>query len=612
MRNRKYWFIQLSVFLPAILVLGLCSSCLDMDDGDDGSYAKSHQAINEEVPTEETPDIVMSVETTRPELQSDRYNCGAVDVKCENDEDCVLGICIANSMNEMASSEMSSAEQMRSSGTWYEKGPVLGGRLSGIVMKPYSYYKRLLVSSPGGSVWHGYDWFYGTSWVQLNNYGMGDDSVVHLEWDIMNSSRVYAATWNSLFASTNYGSSWTALVNSGASPGYLYPYQHGVVDPKPFAQLKFNSTQRAVFFSRGCYGLYYSFDGTNFSRATILTGDDNCIGTIAPDPVSKYVYISTMKKDSSASHVYRSDEPWGYDDECLDFELANTGLPTDNNVMAMTSVSYGSSQDDLIALLLDGANNKTYKTLNGQNWTLVSTYGNQWTPRPLVYVGTGDELFHGNKYPFHTLNLGSTWNDFQLFGSHVDHRGIYIDPSSELVYTVNDGAGPFGAQHNITKWDWSIGSAPSNGRALAHTGLKVWQVYFAGLVPPASQSSPRRVYLGSQDNHAVCSDNGGVSWTADGGSVPVCGGDCFAMQFAPSEPNRVYMFDNGTTFFRSDDVRTASSCGDVTWTEINPYISGGAPNERGLRGWTTWGRNVVAVHPTDKNKVYFAFAQVTA
>jgi hypothetical protein len=39
----------------------------------------------------------------------------------------------------------------------------------------------LIAASPGGGIWRSTDG--GASWVYPVNYGMGDNAVVHLEWD---------------------------------------------------------------------------------------------------------------------------------------------------------------------------------------------------------------------------------------------------------------------------------------------------------------------------------------------------------------------------------------------------------------------------------------------
>jgi hypothetical protein len=99
------------------------------------------------------------------------------------------------------------------------------------------------------------------------------------------------------------------------------------------------------------------------------------------------------------------------------------------------------------------------------------------------------------------------------------------------------------------------------------------------------------VFVGSHDNGAVCSDDGGVNWAQRGGPPQ---GDAITIAFAPSDPNRAYALGNGPVLHRSSNARDATSCYAVAWTRIE---GGGVPKY--------WQRNVIAVHPLNADKVYF-------
>ncbi len=288
---------------------------------------------------------------------------------------------------------------------------------------------------------------------------------------------------------------------------------------------------------------------------------------------------------------------------CPCWEPANNGLPANTFVAAMTSASNeGSSPDRLVALRRTSSSTASY-SFDGASWSLRSTLPNGFiTPRPLLYVGSGDDLLQGNVAGFHTLDLGATWNMFQVIGEHMDVRAIYFDAGLARLYAANDGSSNSGAYWNIVRWKWSPGLLPSVPVGISHSGLRVWQTYFAAVVPPAIPFTPRRVFIGSQDNGSPCSDDGGTSWTASG--VP--GGlDALSIEFAPSDPDRAYARSNaGDRFYRSTNVRSGSSCtatcaaGGICWSRIDtPSDFVGAP--------TYWSRNITAVHPTIPTKVYF-------
>jgi hypothetical protein len=215
--------------------------------------------------------------------------------------------------DKAATDEPVSEQRSALVGTWTERGPALSGRMNGLVVDSTTSPPTWIAASPGGAVWRRSDT--ATTWTKPANTGLSDYSVVHLEVDVLSASRIYAATWNGLYATTNRGDSWSALVNGAAVPGSPLPFRAGVSDPKPFAQLKFSSTQSAVFFSYGCSGIYYSFGGTTFTQHYPFSGGagnlDNCIASIVGDPVSRRVYFSTLKKASSeAAHLFRSTCAW--------------------------------------------------------------------------------------------------------------------------------------------------------------------------------------------------------------------------------------------------------------------------------------------------------------
>lgn len=494
---------------------------------------------------------------------------------------------------------------------WSERGPALGGRLSAIVATG----QTLIVGSPGGGVWRRTPTT-GPAWVAAKNVGLTDYSVTHLEWDVVTPGRLYAVTWNGLYASTNNGDSWTGLINPGGTPAPIRPDQNLPNDPKPFAQLKFSPTERAVFASPPCSGLFYSFDGVNFTQYWPFAGGptnvNNCIGTIAADPVSKRVYFSTMYwKHFDIPRVYRSNcDPltWGPGTPCLQWEPANTGLPQSLGIAAMTSVATPGSEYRLMAAVKTMSGDTSfYARSDGSQWKGQTSFGAaSWDPRALVYAGSGKEMFHGNVWSVHTLDFVN-WYPFKLSGQHADTRGIYFDQVAKKVWTVTDGAGPDGKLANITRWDWIPGSKPTNGVNLGHGRLRVWQAYYAGVVATQNPNKPRRVFLGSMDNHAICSDTLGASWTHKGAPPTGGVGDLFAIQFAPSNPNRAYARSaSGSAFMRTTNAGSALTCADVVWEEIT------FPNQSELNPPRYWSRNTIAIHPTDPEQLYLALLKDVA
>jgi hypothetical protein len=500
--------------------------------------------------------------------------------------------------------------------TWSERGPSAGGRLSAIVAAD-AKGTVLLAASPGGGVWRSVDG--GSTWTFPAQYGLGDNSAVLLEWDAITPGRLFLLTWNGLYATTNNGDSWTNLVNPGGFPAPLQPSQTAMADPKPFAQMVFSPAQRAVFAAIPCSGLYYSFDGVTFTQTWPFPGgsgnSDNCIGTIAADPFSGRVYFSTLARDPfGAAHVFRSNcsSPsvvWQPGTPCLTWQAANSGLPSNAIISTLTSVATTRSSDHLVALTTGaGSNTNTYLTTDGLSWTLQSTQASpSWTPRTLVYTGHGQELFQGNVLASYSSDFGVHWVTFTAPSEHPDVRAIYPDAAAGRVWTVTDGSME-GSYANVTRWNWMPGSppVPATGTNLGHSGLTVWQMYFAGVVPTTGPASSRRVFAGSQDNASLCSDSLGLSgWTSSGSPPGGGAGDIFAFASAPSESNRAYSWSGETvSFARTMNAASASNCAAVAWSTITPSQK---PSGAQLVPPTYWSRHALAVHPTNADRLYFAF-----
>jgi hypothetical protein len=496
--------------------------------------------------------------------------------------------------------------------TWSERGPALGGRLSAIVAD--STGSTLVAASPGGGVWRSVDG--GATWTFPAQYGLGDNSAVHLEWDAITRGRLFLLTWNGLYATSNNGDSWTNLVNPGGVPAPLQLYQTAIADPKPFAQMVFSSTQRAVFAAIPCSGLYYSFDGATFTQTWPFSGGsgnpDNCIGAIAADPFSGRVYFSTLAQSYfGAAHVFRSNcvlppVVWRAGTPCLTWQAANSGLPSNAFVSALTSVATAGSADHLLALTTGtGSNTSTYLTTNGLSWTLQSTQANpSWAPRTLVYTGHGQEVLEGNVLASYSSDFGAHWATFTVPSEHPDVRAIY--PLPGRVWTVTDGSME-GSYANVTRWTWTSGMppVPTTGVNLGHSGLTVWQAYFAAVVPTTRTPGSRRVFAGSQDNASLCSDSLGLSgWTSNGAPPGGGSGDIFAFAAAPSDPNRAYSWSGETTSFAlTKNAASAADCAAVAWSEVTPSEN---PSGAQLVPPTYWSRHALAVHPANEDRVYFA------
>lgn len=254
---------------------------------------------------------------------------------------------------------------------------------------------------------------------------------------------------------------------------------------------------------------------------------------------------------------------------------------------------------DLVAAVAQ-AGTTVYATYDATTWSLTSSQpASAGVVRTIEWPG-GNQLFLGGVRAFQTPDYyyGSAWNSFVLpsLYEHPDVRAFYwhnFGGGNSYLWDVNDGRTSSGVYANITRWNWSVGSAPASGVAIPHDGA-TWQVYFAAQTGPTSTSYQTRTFAGSQDNGGVCSDNFGVSWQDAGFPSASCI-DHVSMAIAPSNGDYGYFHSCDPLVYRSTNLRSASSCASVNWS------SGVSVNQP----WF-WTPTMIAVHPSVPTRAYFA------
>lgn len=488
-------------------------------------------------------------------------------------------------------------------GTWQERGPALGGRLSAIVASPTDP-NTLIVASPGGGIWRTID--NGKSWTTPQGYGLGDFTVVALEWDRVHAGRLYASTYSDLLASSDLGDHWQNLTSLGAMPAPLMPPWSFVADPRPFAQLVSSSNAGVTFWAKPCSGIFYSLDGTTFTQLWPFPGGstnpDNCISAIAADEVTGHVYIVTLANTHAPPgipHVFKSECAWTGATLCTKFVAASSGLPVPGRVDAITWTGTG---DQLVAHVFSAGTNSIYATRDGgTTWGVLpgQVAGPYWGVRALVSPTPGQVLM-GAVQPYMTQDLGATaWSVLPLpSATHPDFRAFYWGDG--YLWGVTDGA-MYGAYANIVRWSFTPGSAPTAPVSIPVNGVKAWQAYYAGVT--AQSGSPlRRMFVGTMDNGGMCSDDAGETWSPNG--APPGGGcaDLIALAIAPSNPDRAYSLScDPNTLYRTDSALSAPTCADLAskWTAVSPP---GGVNPSTIH----WSRAMLAVHPTQPETVALA------
>jgi photosystem II stability/assembly factor-like uncharacterized protein len=126
--------------------------------------------------------------------------------------------------------------------------------------------------------------------------------------------------------------------------------------------------------------------------------------------------------------------------------------------------------------------------------------------------------------------------------------------------------------------------------------MKNWQAYFMAIATQ-SGSTRKRLFIGSQDNGLVASDDGGTTWVET--NIPGACGDNISMVFAASDANRGYAVTcDGTVLAKTTNAFSAPTVAGVTWSSIS--VPGGAG------GSALWNNASIAIDPTNANRVCLA------
>ena len=176
------------------------------------------------------------------------------------------------------------------------------------------------------------------------------------------------------------------------------------------------------------------------------------------------------------------------------------------------------------------------------------------------------QLFTGAVQPWTTLGptLGWTFTASGVPG-HPDVRGFFGDATLlRKLYYVTDGSEFDGSELNIVGWDWPApGTLPANAVGIGHNGLLNWQAYTVAAARSAPPNPPR-LFLGSEDNAAICSDNWG-----NRGRTFYSNADVASIVVHPIAHNVAYMLttqqQNGY-FKATTNADAPSGCQSAVWS----------------------------------------------
>ena len=527
---------------------------------------------------------------------------------------------------------------------WEPAGPEnIGGRFSDIEGHP-ALPGVLFAASSSGGIYKTTD--NGVTWTPVFDdalsLSLGDIAIAP-----SNPSVIYAGTGEAnagggsitydgfgIYRSDDTGETWqhVGLDNVG-SVGRMavHPQNPDVVFVAAMGRM-FSKTQDR--------GIYRSMDGGISWENVLFVSDstgavDICINPLQPDTLycAMWERIRTPSRRSYGgvtSNIYRSFD--GGDT----WEKLTSGLPANSPNGGRIGISISPSQPDILyAIYADqtGYFNGVYKTVNsGNTWTRVNdgalsncyaSYG-WWFGRiqvdpvnPNIAYVIGFDLYK-------TTSGGNSWS---MISStvHVDHHGLYIDPSNNNKLALGCDGGVYLSQNGGSSWihlenlpniqfytceiDYQYpqrlyGGAQDNGTLRTMTGnTDDWTMIFGGdgfrvLVDPANNNY---VYCEYQYGQFQRSTNGGNSFGYAMNGIN--SGDRFnwntPVVFDPSNPSVLYLGSNKVY----KTTNRASS-----WQVISPDLTGGQPGN--LVYGTIYSISVSPVNPgviyagTDDGRVW--------
>ena len=146
------------------------------------------------------------------DLASDPANCGTCGAACAEMETCLNGLCAPVEAEPWARAGAIGPAAIPL-GTWTERGPTVGGRMDAFVVDKTCCAQNRLITGLGG-IWRKLEG--DASWTLTASSGLAENTVVHLEWDVVTAGRLYAST---SFAGTGCRGRHRTTASASCRPG---------------------------------------------------------------------------------------------------------------------------------------------------------------------------------------------------------------------------------------------------------------------------------------------------------------------------------------------------------------------------------------------------------
>ncbi len=442
---------------------------------------------------------------------------------------------------DQARADRARAARGRGNGTlagpaWVQAGPFnIGGRVTAVVAAPGG--NPAYFGAAGGGVFKSTN--SGVNWTPVFDE-MGVFSIGALAMHPTDANTVYVGTGEAnssvdsydgagVFRTTDGGASWTSL--GLAETRRIARIAVDPVNP----QRLFVAAMGTQFSTSPDRGLYRSEDGGANWTKVLFVNDSTGVCDVVINPAHPETMFCATWERVRRSTYRRAYGPgggvWRSVNGGTTWTKLAGGLPASDDNLGRIGLAIAKSQPSVVyAQIISGAiggytGRALYRTADGGNvWgprggsTFTNNFGGFGWYFGDVAVSPTDpnRVYVQGVGLLRSLDGGTTLTSIQS-GTHVDHHGVWIDPSNQnRVYLGNDG-GFFSSLNGGVGWTQSLDTPITQ--------------FYAGSVDP---SNPDRLLGGTQDNSTMITTGSPSGWTI------ILGGDGFQTIVSPADPNVIY------------------------------------------------------------------------
>lgn len=467
-------------------------------------------------------------------------------------------------------------------------GPAqISGRIVSLAVNPRNR-AEFYVGVASGGVWKTVNG--GTTFTPVFD-GEGSYSIGYITLDPKDSNVVWVGTGeNNSQRSVSYGDGVYKSEDGGKSwtnVGLKHSEHIGriIVDPRD-SKVVYVAAQGPLWSAGGDRGLYKTKDGGKTWEKILNISENTGVSDLVQDPETPDImyasayqrrrHVWTLIDGGPESAIYKTT------DGGATWNKLKNGIPAGD--LGRIGLAISPSNPDVVYATIEATEGKggIFRSVDkGSNWERRNPFdsGAMYYSQINVDPKNENRIYVGSVFYKVSDDGGKTLRNLGEKNKHVDNHVIWIDPNDTNYYLVGCDGGLYESHDKGENWRW-------------FENLPLGQFYRVSL----DNDLPfYRVYGGTQDNSTwgAPSRTKSVNGIANSDWLFINGGDGFASQVDPTDPNTVYaeyQYGNIVRF----DRRTGESVG------IIPAEPKGGPPFR--YNWDS----PILISSHDHNRIYFA------